>query len=189
MVRAIRSGFRWVPAAASVALALIATGQAPAPGAGTAPYTTWKDYGGSADSMQYSALAQIDATNVSRLEQAWFYPVTGDPTRLPFNPIVVDGVMYVAGAKGMVVALDAATGTPIWTSTEQAPERGLTYWENADRSDRRLLLNTGGGLRAIDATNGTLIKSFGRDGFVDMRTGEPRRLGGPTRHPAASSKT
>ena len=133
--------------------------------------------------MQYSALAQIDATNVSRLEQAWFYPVTGDPARLPFNPIVVDGVMYVAGAKGMVVALDAATGTPIWTSTEQAPERGLTYWENADRSDRRLLLNTGGGLRAIDATNGTLIKSFGRDGFVDMRTGEPRRLAGPNKTP------
>ena len=133
--------------------------------------------------MQYSALAQIDATNVSRLEQAWFYPVTGDAARLPFNPVVVDGVMYVAGAKGIVVALDAATGKPIWTSTEQAPERGLTYWENADRSDRRLLLNTGGGLRAIDATNGRLIKSFGRDGFVDMRTGEPRRLAGPNKTP------
>jgi quinoprotein glucose dehydrogenase len=183
MVRAIRSGFRLVPAAATVALALIASGQAPTPGAITAPYTTWKDYGGSADSMQYSALTQIDRTNVSRLEQAWFYPVAGDPARLPFNPIVVDGVMYVAGAKGMVVALDAATGSPIWTSTEQAPERGLTYWESADRSDRRLLLNTGGGLRAIDATTGTLITSFGKDGFVDMRTGEPRRLAGPNKTP------
>ena len=49
-------------------------------------------------------------TNVSRLERAWFYPVAGDAARLPFNPIVVDGVMYVAGAKGVVVALDAATG-------------------------------------------------------------------------------
>ena len=29
--------------------------------------------------------------------------------------------MYVAGAKGVVVALDAATGKEIWTSTEQAP--------------------------------------------------------------------
>ncbi len=105
------------------------------------------------------------------------------PARLPFNPIVVDDVMYVAGAKGVVVALDAATGKPMWTSTEQAPERGLTYWESADRSDRRLLLKTGGGLRAIDATTGTLIKSFGQDGFVDMRTGEPRRLGGPNKTP------
>ena len=60
MVRAIRSGFRWVPAAAAVGLAVITTGQAPAPGPITRPYTSWKDYGGSADSMQYSALTQID---------------------------------------------------------------------------------------------------------------------------------
>ena len=182
MVWAIRLGFRWVTAAAAVGLvAVVAAGQGPAPRPVTAPHTTWRDYGGSADSMQYSALAEIDRTNVSRLEQAWFYPVAGDAARLPFNPIIVDGVMYVAGAKGVVVALDAATGKPMWTSTEQAPERGLTYWESADRSDRRLLLNTGGGLRAIDATNGALIKSFGKDGFVDMRTGEPRRLAGPNK--------
>jgi glucose dehydrogenase len=74
------------------------------------PYTTWREYGGSADSMQYSALAQVDRSNVKRLERAWFYPVAGDPDRLPFNPIVVDDVMYVAGAKQAVVALDAATG-------------------------------------------------------------------------------
>src|SRR5687767_13934482 len=184
MVRAIRSGFRWVTAAASLGLlAVVAAGQSPAPRPGTAPYTTWRDYGGSADSMQYSALTQIDRTNVSRLEQVWFYPVDGDAARLPFNPIVVDGVMYVAGVKDVVVALDARTGKPMWTSTEQAPERGLTYWESADRSDRRLLLNTGGGLRAIDATTGALIKSFGKGGFVDMRTGEPRRLPGPNKTP------
>ena len=98
--------------------------------------------------------------------------------------------MYVAGAKGMVVALDAATGTPIWTSTEQAPERGLTYWENADRSDRRLMLTTGGGLRAIDATNGTLITTFGRGRVRRHADGRAAPAGrGPTRHPAASSRT
>ena len=101
MAWAIRSGFRWVTAAAAVGLvAVVAAGQGPAPRPVTAPHTTWRDYGGSADSMQYSALAQIDRTNVSRLERAWFYPVAGDAARLPFNPIVVDRVMYVAGAKG-----------------------------------------------------------------------------------------
>ena len=45
-------------------------------------YTTWSDYGGSADSMQYSALKQIDKWNVSRLELAWFYPVPGTSGRL-----------------------------------------------------------------------------------------------------------
>ena len=39
------------------------------------PYTTWSDYGGSADSMQYSALKQITKSNVAQLQRAWFYPV------------------------------------------------------------------------------------------------------------------
>jgi quinoprotein glucose dehydrogenase len=171
------SGFRWVAALAAVALfAVLAAGQSPASRPAPAPYTTWSDYGGTADSMQYSALAEINRTNVSRLERAWFYPVAGEAVRLPFNPIVVDGVMYVAGAKGVVVALDAETGTPRWTSTEQASERGLTYWESADRSDRRLLLNTGGGLRAIAGSS--TCGPASRDG-----------LAGPARPLAASSKT
>ena len=183
MAWAIRSGFRWVAAAtASLLVALVAVNQRAASQADAA-YTTWSDYGGSPDSMQYSALAAINRTNVTKLERAWFYPVPGDPVRLPFNPIAVDGVLYVAGVKGLVVALDAATGKELWSSTEQAPERGVTYWENVDRSDRRLLLNTGGGLRAINATSGALIRTFGKDGFVDMRTGEPRRLAGPNKSP------
>jgi quinoprotein glucose dehydrogenase len=178
-----RMGRHLAAPVAALGLAVVAAGQGPAARQPAAPYTTWSDYGGSADSMQYSALTQIDKRTVSQLERVWFYPVAGDPVRLPFNPIVVDGVMYVAGTKGVVVALDAATGKALWTSTEQAPERGVTYWASADRSDRRLLLNTGGGLRAIDATTGKLIKSFGNAGFVDLRTSTPRPLGGPNRSP------
>lgn len=148
-----------------------------------APYTTWSDYAGSADSMQYSALSQIDKANVAKLQPAWFYRVEGDPVRLPFNPLVVDGVMYVAGAKDVVVALDAATGREIWRSTERATERGLTYWESADRSDRRVILTVTNGIRQIDARTGQIVKTFGTNGFVDMRTGTDRRLGGPSKSP------
>ena len=49
--------------------------------------------------------------------------------------------------------------------------------------DRRLILNTGGGLREIDARTGQPIVTFGRNGFVDMRTGDPRRLAGPHKSP------
>jgi quinoprotein glucose dehydrogenase len=147
------------------------------------PYTTWRDYGGSADSMQYSALAQITRGNVKDLERVWFYPVPGDPDRLPFNPLVVDEVMYVAGTKQAVVALDAATGRELWTSTERATERGLTYWESKDRSDRRLILTSDSGIREINAKNGELIRTFGRNGHVDMRAGGDRRLGGPSKGP------
>src|SRR5690242_20548463 len=77
-------------------------------------YTTWMDYGGSADSAQYSALKQIDRSNVSKLQVAWTYP-TGDPGNYLFNPIVVDGVMYVLAKSNSLVALDAETGKEIWT--------------------------------------------------------------------------
>jgi quinoprotein glucose dehydrogenase len=147
------------------------------------PYTTWRDYGGSTDSMQYSALAQINRANVKQLQRVWFYAVPGDPVRLPFNPLIVDDVMYVAGTKNRVVALNAATGAPLWTSAFEATERGITYWESKDRLDRRLILTTRTGLRAIDARTGTLIQTFGVNGIVDMRTGEPRRLGGPPKSP------
>ena len=154
-----------------------------AQGADALRYTTWRDYGGSPDSMQYSALAHINRTTVKQLAPAWFYPVPGEATRLPFNPLIVDDVMYVSGIRNAVVALDAATGRELWTSTEKATERGLTYWESADRSDRRLIVTANGGIREINAKNGEVIRSFGRNGSVDMRTLTDRRLGGPPNGP------
>src|SRR5262245_51421724 len=51
---------------------------------GAKPYTTWTAYGGGADSSQYSALDQINKSNVSRLEVAWTFPVSGT---VIFNPL------------------------------------------------------------------------------------------------------
>src|SRR5580700_692210 len=65
-------------------------------------YTTWSDYGGSSDSMQYSALKQINKSNVSHLELAWSYLAPGPSGRFGFNPIVVDGVMYVLGSENSI---------------------------------------------------------------------------------------
>jgi quinoprotein glucose dehydrogenase len=146
-------------------------------------YASWSDYGGSPDSMQYSALDQINRDNIASLQQAWFYPVDDEAVRLSFNPIIVDDVMYVRGAKGRLAALDAATGREIWRSTEQAFDRGVSYWESADRRDRRLMVTTNNGLREVDARTGQLITTFGVNGTVDMRSGSPRRLGGPSKTP------
>src|ERR671914_382422 len=68
-------------------------------------YATWSDYGGAADSMQYSALKQIDKSNVNRLELAWFYPVPDRKGNFGFNPIVVDNLMYLLGPGDAIVAV------------------------------------------------------------------------------------
>ena len=38
------------------------------------PYTTWRTYGGGAHGSQYSALDQIDKSNVTQLEVVWSFP-------------------------------------------------------------------------------------------------------------------
>ena len=170
-----------------LAFACIATAAALAGQSTTsAPYTTWRDYGGSADSMQYSALTQIDKTNVARLELAWFYPVPDRKGNFGFNPLIVDRVMYLLGPKNSIVALDAATGKQIWTHAVEGGSpgnRGINYWESRDRSSRRLIFGAGGTLRAIDAITGEPIAGFGADGRVDMRNGPFRPLGGPSGTP------
>src|SRR2546425_10863266 len=105
-------------------------------------HATWRDYGGAADAAQNSMLDQINRSNVNKLEITWIYP-TGDDRKYFFNPIVVDGVMYVLAKNNSIVALDAATGKEVWTyATGPATiitNRGINYWESKDRSDRRLL--------------------------------------------------
>jgi quinoprotein glucose dehydrogenase len=149
-------------------------------------YSTWSDYGGSSDSMQYSALRQINKSNVQQLELAWFYPVPDRTGNFGFNPLVVDGVMFVLGPRTSIVALDAATGKQLWAHgvEDGSPgNRGINYWESKDRSDRRLIFVVGGELRALDARTGRPIASFGSDGRVDMRAGEFRPLGSPSGTP------
>jgi quinoprotein glucose dehydrogenase len=136
----------------------------------------WRHYLGGQDSASYSALDQINRSNVGSLEIAWTFPA-GANNRLRFNPIVVDGVMYVLGKDRAVVALDAATGARLWAHDHDPlfqrdiTDRGINYWESKDRSDRRLLFSAGAYLQAVDARTGKLITTFGTNGRVDLREG------------------
>ena len=125
-------------------------------------HLTWSEYGGSADSAQYSALAQINRSNVANLKIAWTYP-TGDTNKYLFNPIVVHGLMYVMAKNNSIVALNAGTGREVWVhatdpSTILVTNRGINYWESADGSDRRLLFAVNNLLQAVDARTGQLVR-------------------------------
>src|SRR5262249_16752969 len=153
---------------------------------GAVPYTSWTAYGGGAHSSQYSALDQINTSNVSQLEVAWTFPVTG---AVIFNPLVVDDVMFLQASPNTLAAVDAATGKEIWRRPMQGPigARGMNYWASPDRSDRRLLFIAGGYLTAINARNGDAIAGFGDNGRVDLRialdrqAAEPLHTGNPGR--------
>ena len=138
-------------------------------------YREWRDYGGAPDQSRYVALDQIDRANVHRLEVAWFYP-TADENVYQFNPLVIDGVMYVLAKDNSLVALDAATGEEIWihAGLRGVARRGINYWQSDDGTDRRLILQINDHLQAIDARTGQSILSFGDGGLADLRQGLDR---------------
>lgn len=154
---------------------VLSSSRHPVYAASARPYTTWTEYGGSPESSQYSALKQINRSNVTQLEQAWFYPAGNNGFRFGSNPIVVDGVMYVVGKNNAIVALDAATGKEIWVHDNGrvfgVSHRGLSYWQSKDGKDRRILFTASYLLHALDARTGALIESFGDKGGVDLRVG------------------
>ena len=162
---------------------------------GQAPYTTWRDYKGSPDSSNYSALKQVSRSNVNKLEVAWSYE-TSDQIEYPFAPLVVDRILFVVARSGSLVALDATTGKELWVQDFKGTPaatasrggggrggagingyRGLNYWEGPNRSGARIFVRAGGYLQAIDAKTGKLVDSFGDNGRVDLKTGIDRNDG------------
>ena len=139
----------------------------------------WPVYRGDPAGTQYSSLAFIHAANVHTLRPAWVYH-TGDATQrstMHVNPIVVDGVMYITTPSLKAVALDAATGRELW-AFDPAPHnegravirlrnRGVTYWKGTQ--GERIFDFVKDRVYALDAKSGQPIRSFGKDGYIDLR--------------------
>jgi quinohemoprotein ethanol dehydrogenase len=132
--------------------------------AGSEPQN-WMTHGGTYAEQRFSALDQVNETNVSRLGLAWFYEFDTNRGQ-ESTPIVVDGVMYVSTAWSKVFALDARTGRELWRFDPEVPgdhtvygccdvvNRGVAVWKG------KVFVGTiDGRLIAIDAANGTQIWS------------------------------
>src|SRR5207245_3553785 len=75
-------------------------------------YTTWSAYGGNNARNHYSALRQIDTSNVASLKPVWIYH-TGDAdssTQIQVNPIIIDSTLDGVSRKLRLFALNAPTG-------------------------------------------------------------------------------
>src|SRR5215471_84650 len=148
----------------------------------TGQHKTWEQYGGGADQSHYMDLKQITKENVKQLQVIWNYADPAGGRGVFFNPIVVDGVMYVLAKGGAIVALDAATGKEIWSSRvfPGIVRTGINYWESKDKKDRRLILCANQMLQALDANTGLSITNFGDNGSTSLRDGlgrDPSTIG------------
>ena len=171
--------------AASLAMAL--TGVAHAQG--------WAHYGGDPGGSRFSALDQIDRSNVARLELAWQYR-TGAVAANPKLKIFIDFqatptlLPAAAGASLMVcdpfskvIALDPATGEERWTYDPKINKtpyagrfkcKGVEYWEDTRAAEdaacrHRLFVATADKrLIALDARSGGLCAGFGEQGSVNV---------------------
>jgi len=139
-------------------------------------HTEWKDYGGGPDQSKFVDFTQINKQNIDQLKLDHVYS-SGDKTEYyKFNPIIVDGVMYVLAKNHSLVALDPATGKEIWihTGLRGITQRGINFWQSKDGKQKRLLTVFGNSLQAIDAITGKSILTFGNKGSVDLKEGLDR---------------
>ncbi|WP_460915320.1 outer membrane protein assembly factor BamB family protein [Spirosoma areae] len=151
--------------------------------------TDWPTYGGNKAGNRYSPLTQVNRQNVKDLQLAWTFD-TGENKNpdergmdIQCQPIVVNGVLYGTTPRLKLVAVNAATGQPLWKFDPFAdpakkprfhPMRGVVYWEDGDRNgkpDKRILYSVGATLYAVDALTGKPIDSFGQHGEVDLHEG------------------
>ena len=164
-------------------------------GAADEPRGEWRSTGGDSRYQRYSPLDQINRQNVKNLRILWRKPAV-DPKlkeqfpRLRMNnylratPTMMGGVLYAEDVAGLVEAVDAATGKPLWRQ-EFPPEmekegsassvRGIDVWKSG--SERRIMTVRNGFLYALDPASGRTITSFGKNGRVSLVPDGARNFG------------
>jgi acido-empty-quinoprotein group A len=84
------------------------------------PADTWPTYNGDYSGRRYSALTQINSSNIKSLTLAWMYRISGigqmrgvgNPT-IKSTPLLVNGILYFT-IPDHVFAVNARTGEHVW---------------------------------------------------------------------------
>lgn len=129
--------------------------------ASTPVAANWPSYNGDYTGRRYSALQEINASNVAQLRAQWVFHVPNS-NRLEVTPVVVDGIMFVTSAND-AYALDAQTGRMLWhysrpltegliDDASQHHNRGVGIWHS------RIYMETDNAhLLCLDARSGHLL--------------------------------
>lgn len=142
---------------------------------------SWSVYKGGPDANNYSALDQINKTNVQNLEVAWIFYPNDEPEsfriwKYECNPITVDTVMYLTSAWRWLYAVNATTGEKIWSfdplqgARGGGVLRGVTWWKGEGKE--RIFVTAGNNLFSVDAHTGKVDPAFGTDGRINLNIEE-----------------
>ncbi|MDE0800934.1 MAG: pyrroloquinoline quinone-dependent dehydrogenase [Rhodospirillaceae bacterium] len=156
--------------------------------------TSWPSFGGVRSGGQYSALNQINKSNVAGLERAWTIH-TGDVEKGPAasggssfqaTPVLWNDTLYVCTPSNRVLALNPESGEEVWTFNAYSvlPEgtpvfsstcRGVAIWaqgREAPKTEtcaaRIIHPDVFGNLYALDAKTGALCNDFGTEGVLNL---------------------
>lgn len=151
----------------------------------------WPYFGGDQAGSKYSALTQINRTNVRNLKVAWEWR-TGEkamaeykttPGVFEVTPVMVEGTLYLSTPYNRVIALDPATGTQKWAFDPKAYEdgqvpngtgfvhRGVAFWRDSGTHRGRIVMNSRAKLIELDAQTGKPVTEFGDNGTVNLLQG------------------
>jgi quinoprotein glucose dehydrogenase len=129
-------------------------------------FLSWHRSHGDNGGRRFSALDQINRSNVTNLQQAWIYHSRDGSNNLQCNPIVVRDLMIAPTAGRFMVGINAEKGTEVWRfKPEGRPAfRGLIYWPGTSNATERILFCAGQHLYALDPIKGEAIPGFGENG-------------------------
>ena len=154
-----------IPASSEQARRSQTTHQSPLPHITADGQADWPLHNLDIKGSRYSALRDINTTNVDRLELAWSFEPGAGPGIAQATPLVVDGVMYL-NAGSTLFAVNAVTGESIWTMTMDetlvARGRGPAY------GDGRVYAFGAATMYATDGKTGELVESFGDAGRLEI---------------------
>ena len=77
------------------------------------PMEEWLSWRGTPNSWGYSSLNQINTENVGALQLVWSMALD-DTGAIQAAPLVHNGIMFIPGPRGVVWAIDGASGDLIW---------------------------------------------------------------------------
>ena len=155
----------------------------------TAAGNNWITFGGALNDQRYSTLDQVNTGNVAGLKGAWMTRLgsgRGLKYRFEADPLVIDGVMYLATGNDDIFALDATTGRKLWQWQSDIPQDIADIccgWDNRGVASGQGMIFAGlldGSVVALDQKTG---KQVWRDQLEDYKagytiTGAPRYFDG-----------